>query len=66
MPNFWWNDLNMIRRLRMTKQCALKDLIELMRIEEMIRKAHESSTLLKIKNYSEVKNRELIRKSLAE
>ena len=49
----------------MTKQCALKDLIELMRIEEKIRKAHDNSTLLKIKKYSEVKNRELIKKSLA-
>tara|TARA_B100000927_G_scaffold266716_1_gene240320 strand:- start:248 stop:448 length:201 start_codon:yes stop_codon:yes gene_type:complete len=66
MSNFWWDHLNKMRRLRMTKQCALKDLIELMRIEEKIRKAHESSTLRKISKYSEVKNRELIRKSLAE
>ena len=32
----------------MTRQCALKRLIELMKIEEKIKKAHEQSTLKKI------------------
>ena len=49
----------------MTRQCALKDLIELMKIEEKIKKAHEQSTLKMVKAYSNVKNKELIKKSLA-
>jgi hypothetical protein len=49
----------------MTRQCALKDLIELMKIEEKIKKAHEQSTLKKVKNYANFMNRELIKKSLA-
>ena len=47
----------------MTRQCALKDLIELMKIEEKIKKAHEQSTLKKIKSYASSKNKALIKKS---
>ena len=57
--------IELMGRLRMTKQCALKDLIELMKIEEKIKKAHEQSTLKKIRTFANSKNRELIKKALA-
>jgi len=49
----------------MTRQCALKDLIELMKIEEKIKKAQNSSTLKKVEKYSSVKNQQLIKEILA-